>query len=64
MRETTRCIRCGKPATTHAGFVERANGERILAGWCRWCDKLKGYSGSWLPKMGQRKERANAKCAL
>ncbi len=48
MKQTTKCIRCLRKATCHAGHVlidkcppfNFPGGEKILAGWCAACWKV------------------------
>ena len=52
MKQTTCCVRCGKPAKFHRGYV-LLGGRKALAGWCsRCCLNSKGFYGhvqEWMP---------------
>lgn len=59
MTQTTKCIKCGKPAKMWTGHVQKRNGEHILAGWCsKRCEeiiagKFQGYCGSFRQELGE-----------
>lgn len=56
MKQTRRCVRCLKRrATFWIGFIDRGN-ERLLAGFCRYCDRTEyGFFGHWRREMGVEK---------
>ncbi len=51
MTQTTKCVKCERPAKLWAGYVEKADGEHVLAGWCsKRCKEItagrfQGYRG-------------------
>lgn len=59
MTQTTKCVRCGKPANRWTGHVVKANGEHVLAGWCsKDCREIiagefQGYCGKLIWKHGE-----------
>ena len=52
-RQTTKCVRCGKPAQWWSGWVQRGRAH-ILAGWCskRCLTTWTHCFGRWTPAMG------------
>lgn len=53
--QTTKCIRCGKPAVLWTGHVRTKAGEQITAGWCKGaCKRIwAGYFGPYKASMGR-----------
>lgn len=52
-KQTSKCVRCGKPAKGYAGYVLKA-AEKVLAGWCsERCRTDVGFSGHWQRWMGK-----------
>jgi hypothetical protein len=53
-QETSKCVRCFKPAKSHAGYVKTKDGKKVLAGWCSdKCRKDLGFVGHWCREMGR-----------
>ena len=55
LHDTTKCVRCFKPAKTFCGWVQGPKNEVILAGWCSVrCRKAwETCHGLWNKKMGK-----------
>ena len=58
-KQTTRCVRCYKPAKFWSGYVLQQTATRkeiILAGWCsKRCSKDPAFCGHWRQEMGKGK---------
>lgn len=55
MTQTTKCIRCNKPAKMWTGYVLKRNDDKVLAGWCSsHCEKaFRAYCGPFKMKYGE-----------
>ena len=55
-KQTTRCVKCYKPAKFWGGHVLQGE-EEILAGWCSdKCAEDPGFVGHWRQEMGKGQE--------
>lgn len=53
MKATKNCVKCLKRrASSWTGYVVDGADE-ILAGWCRYCVRFRGFSGHFKRKMGR-----------
>lgn len=55
MKQTIKCVYCGKPATCWNGHVmKKKSGEKVIAGWCkRHGETPGGFRGRYMKDMGE-----------